>query len=328
MNTAAKPNFAISAKYLGPVFSLDGELTKNAQNLIFARNGTGKSFLSRAFRYLDLYGQGNALDDAALHLVSDEAPDGKGHFAFSRGPDAVGALTLEKVGDKAAAHVTDTIFHVFSEDFVHDELRERSFVINGEIENQISVDSANIKLKDGQDEVSLNPGLIDGTKYARPELLVLTHSSYFFNISVTNKVVESNAAFALHPEKGVHKLASLKKYVAPFQEQLRDIYEIANGSDPDDGTANSIRSVLEAIGRFCRPDKSESLTNFIQHLASDEGISIKSVLINTMCHGTYLEETPPPDDLRMACQETMSVVERFAAGQLEIIKSASAVKGN
>lgn len=51
MNTLPKPKFEISAKYVGPIMSLDAELTKNAQNLIFARNGIGKSFLSRAFRY-------------------------------------------------------------------------------------------------------------------------------------------------------------------------------------------------------------------------------------------------------------------------------------
>jgi len=87
MNTPPKPNFSISAQYLGPVFSLNGELTKHAQNLIFARNGTGKSFLSRAFRYLDQHGQGQALTGAARNLVSDESADGKGKFglAFSGG---------------------------------------------------------------------------------------------------------------------------------------------------------------------------------------------------------------------------------------------------
>lgn len=769
MNTLAKPKFSISAKYLGPVFSLDGELTKNAQNLVFARNGMGKSFISRAFRYLDLHGQGKALDDAAHNLVSDESTDGKGSFAFSRGTDAMGTLQLEKTGEIAAAQVTDTIFHVFSEDFVQEELREQKYNPDGEIENQIAVDSANIQLKDAQDarekaqadeqtaakalqdkfdserkselidkaeirkqlkeygalsferllenypespvvpdqsfadilkdldnlkaipaeptypqtvdpietedidleaiaeslqritspssvseaikkkidahhsfyeagvaivnnehrktcpfceqgitapdpkviidayvdyfsdeeekhkselrgyygalkhkedaltlietqlarqrshydalklyvpskkdtdlsdaegaiklaraaitairgvikqkagalsaahslpeedlaaritdlnkiiedsnakvaglnraversdderktlqrkacdvfkrefairnwteiealralrdaaktkagelaaleksnpstdarsrvadtfelllreffaekyvfdkdrfvlkrgdhemtrgphrtlsdgektaiafcyfvacvhrkvsansdyrklflvfddpvtsmsydfvfeiaqtlknlnisdqgEVSLNPGLIDGNKYLRPELLVLTHSSYFFNISRTNKVVDNSATFALHPEKGVHKIVPLIKYVAPFQEQLKDIYAIANGRDPDHATANAIRSVLEAIGRFCRPDKSESLSNFVQHLAGEDGISIKSILINSLCHGTYYDETPPPDDLRLACNETLKVVEKYAAGQLEILK--------
>ena len=177
----------------------------------------------------------------------------------------------------------------------------------------------NLNISD-QGRVSLNPGLIDGNKHWRPELLILTHSSYFFNISLTNKVVEGSAAFALLFEEDKHIITKLNKYVAPFQAQLKDIYDIANGRDPDHATANSIRSVLEAIGRFCRPDKSGSLSEFVQHLAGDVGISVKSILINSLCHGTYYEETLPPDDLRLACKETLSVVEKYAAGQLEILR--------
>ena len=178
----------------------------------------------------------------------------------------------------------------------------------------------NLNISD-QGQVSVNPGVIDGTKHFRPELLILTHSSYFFNISLTNKVVDGNAAFALLSEKDEHVIVRLNKYVAPFQVQLKDIYNIAHGGDADHATANAIRSVLEAVGRFCRPDKSASLSEFVQYLAGEEGISVKSVLINSLCHGTYYEETLPPDDLRLACQETLTVVERFAAGQLEILKS-------
>ncbi|KGJ03138.1 hypothetical protein IT41_15005 [Paracoccus halophilus] len=181
----------------------------------------------------------------------------------------------------------------------------------------------NLNISD-QGEVSINPGHIDGNKSKRPELLILTHSSYFFNISVANKVVDENAAFALHPDKGIHKISWLKKYVAPFQEQLKDIVEIANGRDPDHSTANAIRSVLEAVGRFCRPDKSSSLTLFVQHLAAEDGIIIKSVLINSFCHGTYYDEMPSPDDLKLACAETVQVVERYAAGQIEVIKGIAA----
>jgi len=118
---------------------------------VFARNGTGKSFLSRAFRYLDWQGQGKDVSEAAFNLVSDESPDAKGSFSFSRGTNTLGTLQLEKPGDKVTANVAGTIFHVFSEDFVHDELRDRQYEIDGEIENQIAVDSANIELKDAQE---------------------------------------------------------------------------------------------------------------------------------------------------------------------------------
>ena len=177
----------------------------------------------------------------------------------------------------------------------------------------------NLNISD-RGEVSLNPGLIDGNKYTRPELLILTHSSYFFNISLTNKVVERNAAFALLSQKDEHVVTRLDKYVAPFQAQLKDIYDIAHGRESDHTTANAIRSVLEAIGRFCRPDKSGSLSEFVQYLAADQGINVKSILINSLCHGTYYEETLPPDDLRLACEETLLVVEKYAVGQLEILK--------
>ncbi|MCY4301787.1 MAG: AAA family ATPase [Aestuariivita sp.] len=775
MNTASRPNISISASFIGPVFSLDGELTKHAQNLIFARNGTGKSFLSRAFCYLDRYGQGKDVSEAAFYLVSDESPDQKGSFSFSRGTDILGALSLEKNGDIVDASVAQAIFHVFSEDFIQDELRERKYEINGEIENEIAVDRDNIKLKDAenalsetqsdeqlafaalggafekerlnqlsekagvnkllreyvdlsldklldcyltkpdapehsfanilrdldslksipaepvypisisslpdndinlyrlakslqretspssvsedikqkidahhgfykegsqivlegnrtecpfceqgitdpdpkaiidayveyfadeeekhkdelrdffrmlkkkeaelrdletraskqktryddlkhflpskkdtklasleaaltnvqatiselmaaikkkagalavarampvnnlagglvqvnevieknnarvadlsgavekadderkslqrkacnvferefainhwadikalktlraiakqkaeqlseleklspstnardrvadtfellikeffadkyvfdrtsfvlkrgdqemargahrtlsdgektviafcyfiacvhrkvtansdyrklfmvfddpvtsmshdfvfsiaqtlknlsisdQGEVSTNPGKIDGNGCLRPELLVLTHSSYFFNISRTNAVVKPEATFSLHSEGTKHKLTYLRNYVAPFEQQLDHVYQVANGNAPDHGTGNAIRSVLEAVGRFCRPDKSQSLKNFIAFLASEDGFKIKSVLINSLCHGSYYDETPPPDDLKLACEETLVVVKHYAVGHIELIESASATK--
>lgn len=71
--------------------------------------------------------------------------------AGSRGTNAIGELQLEKSGNYVSANTPDTIFHVFSEDFVHEELREKSYKIDGEIENQISVDSGDIKLKDVQE---------------------------------------------------------------------------------------------------------------------------------------------------------------------------------
>lgn len=768
MNSLANPQFSISARFLGPVLSFDGMLTKEAQNLIFARNGTGKSFLSRAFRCLDLYGDGKEVLSAPRNLVSDESKDGRGQFSFLCGSQVLGTLSLSKIDDVLSAQTNDTIFHVFSEDFVQEELREKEYKLDGEIENEISIDSDNIKLKDAQatvdaankdrdteykkiqhkfdeekitelnvkaginkqlgdykrlnfdsilerftdkpiglpkafkdilkdldalksipgepqyptevaaltsselkfheleqsvskvtspssvaasikakieshhsffqsglniisqehptecpfceqdltnpepkavvdayleyfndaeekhkaelrrfygvlndfdrkmkqleielmkqksrfddlksylpsqkavdlegfeeslsslqgsingiklmvekkannltsslefldhgfskkletinliiaenntkiialnnaveksdgerkslqrsacatfehefvisnwasidnlhalnaaslaaianlqkleksspskearvrvaetfemllreffadkyvfdkdnfnlkhkdrqmdrgphrtlsdgektaiafcyfiacthrkvaansdykrlyfvfddpvtsmsydyvfsiaqtlknmniskqGDISINPDLINGNNYCRPRILILTHSSYFFNISLTNRVVKDGAAFALFADGDIHKVAKMNKYVAPFQEQLKHVQKVANGAAPDYSTGNAVRSVLEAIGRFCCPDKSESLTIFIQHLAGEEGISLKSVMINSLCHGTYYDETPPPNDISLACKETITVVNRYAKGQLNIL---------
>lgn len=170
-------------------------------------------------------------------------------------------------------------------------------------------------------DVSLNPSLIDGHKYARPELLILTHSSYFFNICVTNRIVSGESAFAMHQKNQLHGLSQLDQYVAPFHQQLQHVNEVASGGNPDHGTGNSIRSILEAVGRFCRPDKCKNLADFISFLSAEEGMSFRSVLINSLSHGSYYDEVPAPDDLILACQETVRVVEKYAAGQMEIIRA-------
>lgn len=178
----------------------------------------------------------------------------------------------------------------------------------------------NLNVSD-QGEISVNPSRINGNSCIRPELLILTHSSYFFNVAFSNRVIDEKAAFSLYVENGVHKLTNINKYVAPFQQQLQDIYRVVEGQEPDHGTGNSIRSVLEAIGRFCRPDKADSLSNFITFLAAEEGMVLRSVMINSLSHGSYYEESPSPEDLKLACGEAIQVVERFAKGQLEAIKA-------
>ena len=61
MSTKQLSKFKLKVTNLGPVFEREGELSRNAKNFIFARNGTGKSFLSRALRCFDLYQQSRDL---------------------------------------------------------------------------------------------------------------------------------------------------------------------------------------------------------------------------------------------------------------------------
>ena len=66
----------------------------------------------------------------------------------------MGSLQLDMANNQTAAKLVDTIFHVFSEDFVHEELREQNYKIDGEIENQIAVDSTNIQIGEARDALS------------------------------------------------------------------------------------------------------------------------------------------------------------------------------
>lgn len=167
-------------------------------------------------------------------------------------------------------------------------------------------------------EISINPA--DIARSSRPELLVFTHSSYFYNICVTNNVVKEDAAFFLHQAGGEHRLSKRARYIAPFEQHLKEIVDVNSGRDPDHTTGNAVRCVLEAIGRFCHPDKCDSLSNFIIFLAGEGGFQIKSVLINNLSHGTYYDETPSPEELREACGEAIDIVEKYARGQLELAR--------
>ncbi|WP_044033572.1 AAA family ATPase [Roseobacter denitrificans] len=210
MNTAPKPKFSVSARHLGPVLTLDGELTKNNQNLVFARNGIGKSFLSRAFRYLDLHGQQEDVSGAAFNLVSDESADHSGSFAISRGTTAMGTLDLQKAGDKVTATVNDTIFHVFSEDFVQEELRERKYELDGEIENQIAVDSENIKLVDA------NKALEEARQKAFEAYNALEGKF------TTAKEAELHEKAGINKQLREYKALSLEKLLETIQEKPED----------------------------------------------------------------------------------------------------------
>lgn len=168
-------------------------------------------------------------------------------------------------------------------------------------------------------DVSINPADIN-KGHSRPDLLVFTHSSYFYNICITNRVVKEEAAFFLTKSGLSHRLSKLKKYIAPFEDYLREIVNVERGEDPSHTTGHAIRCVLEAIGRFCHPDKCDSLSNYISYLAGEEGFEIKSVLINNLSHGTYYDETPSPDELRDACGEAIRIVEKYAKGQLEMVR--------
>lgn len=166
-------------------------------------------------------------------------------------------------------------------------------------------------------EISINPAGIK--KARRPDLLIFTHSSYFYNICVTNNVVKDGAAFFLHSAGQQHKLSRRNQFVAPFEQHLKEIVDVHNGQDPSHTTGNAVRCILEAIGRFCHPDK-PSLTEFITYLAGDGGFEVKSVLINNLSHGTYYDEVPSPDELKEACAETIQIVDKFAKGQLEVVR--------
>ena len=151
----------------------------------------------------------------------------------------------------------------------------------------------------------------------KPRMLILTHNTYFFNVASTNRVVPSEGLYQLVSSSDCHELRSQKAFATPHLLQLKDVFDVSEGATTANHTTpNSIRSVVESMWKFCRPDL-ENFESFVKFLISDHNIEIKSVLINDLCHGGKFSDPPHNDqDIREAAKEAIAVVRTFAEGQL------------
>jgi len=169
--------------------------------------------------------------------------------------------------------------------------------------------------KDGEIQFNLSSDI------HRPRMLILTHNNYFFNVISTNNVVRKGGLFQLVPGANAHGLVSQKSFATPHLLQLKHVAEVANKTiDPDHTTPNAIRSVVEGMWKFCRPDLTD-FDGFLRYLIEQYGIEIKSVLINHFSHHTGFDMLPDSEDIRLACSEALNVVNILAPGQLKNAQS-------
>ena len=152
----------------------------------------------------------------------------------------------------------------------------------------------------------------------RPKMLILTHNNYFFNVATASRVVRSRGLFQLVPGEGEHKLASQAAFATPHMFHLKDVHDVSTGARPADHTTpNSIRSVIEGIWKFCRPDL-PNLETFLAYLIGEHGMEIKSVMINDLSHGGKIADfLHDEQDIKQAAAEVVAVVGKFAEGQLK-----------
>lgn len=149
-------------------------------------------------------------------------------------------------------------------------------------------------------------------------MLVLTHNNYFYNVASSNNTIPKDGLFQLVPGATQHSLVSQKGFATPHLQQLKHVFDVSRGqAAPDFMTPNCIRSVVESMWKFCRPDL-DKFETFCELLISDYEIELKSVLMNDLSHGGKFDDPPPKaDDIVEASKEAIAVVERFAGGQLK-----------
>ena len=278
MNTPAKPkpSLRIEATHIGPIMGLQQDLSPEKQNLIFARNGTGESFIARALRFFDQtvyssYEQSNISD----LLVSEESEDGTGSFRLYEGSSCVGSLELDTRSKTVTRSEPSYIFHVFTEDYIDEEVRNRLEKLDGEIQHEIIIGRENFELDRKETELSTKMETVS----SRRETL---------NTEFTNRKNKHKADFAIMASLGAFKSLSPDVYFSPSPytfdssglslEELQSQYNNFKALPTDpilptrlnfDGLDLHVQSVRDALVKITSP--STVASEFKAKIETDPG---------------------------------------------------------
>lgn len=143
---------------------------------------------------------------------------------------------------------------------------------------------------------------------------VFTHNMEFLSIIARNYIISK--AYIMKPGS----IDPLKhQLLMPYESHLKDIVEIANGSQqPSHTTANSIRHVLETVSRFEYPEKK------IDKYIAENSILSQDSCIFTLCqdlsHGGIRNQQPfSADVLVAACKTVVTFMNSKYKGQVKAI---------
>lgn len=128
----------IKVENIGPLLAINDSFPMSKLKLgVFANNGSGKTFISRAFRLLN----NNEAEKANKILTINKT---KGDFSLKISEQKDGttihkklSIKLNKDKDAVIVNNTDYIFHVFNSDYVKENIEELKYNPDGEIEGYI-----------------------------------------------------------------------------------------------------------------------------------------------------------------------------------------------
>jgi len=230
-------NTKIEAQNIGPHENLSASFPMSALKIgIFANNGSGKTFLSRMFRLINV----NVADKSNKLLALNK---NSGTFSFQiKEKKETGEITktlsikLQKDKEPIINNDTGYIFHVFNSDYVKENIEELQYRADGEIEGyilgkaiidltkekkvledlKISIGTESSVFKEAVDAAKLE---LDSEKVSKAT------KEYKFDY----KNVYNNDLDFLE-EKTFNELKKLSKLLSKIPEDLKDIPQIIYNS--------------------------------------------------------------------------------------------------
>lgn len=221
----AEKKFTVSmdVENIGPHYGENkltfSEAVDSNKAIFYATNGTGKSFISRAFRLCTPFKAGLVADE--LLTIGEQ----KGHFTFGIRDDHVDKrldISVQRGKPPVVSNASGLMFHVFNSDYVEENIKAKHYSPDGRIEGYI-----------------LGKVQIDLTEEKRAA------SSLEREIAADSKVIDTSIdeAKAFLREKGV------TANTTEFQAITREKAERGFGYDAEDSVEQCIQKLetLEAV---------------------------------------------------------------------------------
>jgi hypothetical protein len=128
-----KISFELKATNLGPLANLSAKLDfSTLKTAIYANNGSGKTFLSRAFRLT------NKNEAPANNLIALHSDASSFEFNIQKAEDLKNLnIAIQRDQVPVVTSKDDYIFHVFNSDYVKENIEEKRYTPDSNIEGYI-----------------------------------------------------------------------------------------------------------------------------------------------------------------------------------------------
>ena len=225
----AKKNITteILAENIGPHLLLNDTLNMNQLKLgVFANNGSGKTFLSRAFQLLN-----NNSIEKVNRILSINQTRGVFKFNITDKLNVKKGLYIKLNKDKEAEIINNTgyIFHVFNSDYVKENIEELKYNPDGKIEGYIlgrtKIDLTNEKKKLEEfkkKEIEKYKIFEEAIKETKKELDKQKINKGTSEYKFTHFNVYNNE-FKYSESKGYEELVKINKTLSQTPDDIQDI---------------------------------------------------------------------------------------------------------
>lgn len=143
----------INIENIGPFEKLDKKVDAKTSIAIYARNGSGKTFISRCFRLFSI--EQNERDNYIERLVKNGSK--KSNFEYEYSYDgAIKKISFSIDNNKITDFVDnkDSLFYVFNSDYIEDNLRAKNYQPDGSVDGVI-LGKNNVDLSDEKEKLEI-----------------------------------------------------------------------------------------------------------------------------------------------------------------------------